>query len=72
MNKALLVDSKLEEFENEKKKNRENIVFKRYLDEITLSSHFIDMIYDNCEVSIMEILKYFVYFERRKVSSNII
>jgi hypothetical protein len=67
MNKQLIYEDDIEQFEKEKIKNRDNILLKRYIDEIILSSHFADIVYDNCEVSLLEILKYFVYFERRKV-----
>ena len=67
MNKHNINEIEIENFEKEKIRNRENILLKRYIDEITLSSHFADIVYDNCEVSLLEILKYFVYFERRKV-----
>ena len=67
LNKTKINEEVIQEFEKEKQVYRDEINFKRYLDEITLSTHFYDMVYDNCDVTIMEIFKYFVYFEKRKV-----
>lgn len=44
---------------------RKENCFKRYLNELTLSSLFCNMIYDNSEVTLMEIFKYFIKYEKR-------
>ena len=67
LNENLINEESIKNNENEKQEFRDYTNFKRYLDEITLSSHFYDMVYDNFDVTIMEIFKYFVYFEKRKV-----
>jgi hypothetical protein len=52
---------------NEKKVNyRYDTTFRRFIDEITLSNLFIDLIYDDSDVTILEIFMYFLKFEKRK------
>jgi hypothetical protein len=52
---------------NEKKINyRYETTFRRFIDEITLSNLFIDLIYDDSDVTILEMFMYFLRFERRK------
>ena len=66
MNDEKIKDDMISENTEKKVMNRYEITFKRYIDEITLSSLFVDMIYDNINVTIVEIFLYFLKFEKRK------
>jgi len=51
-----------------KKDYRKYLNLKRYTEEITLSTYFYSFIYNNHNVNLMQVLKYFPKFERRKVN----
>ena len=65
MNYNLITESNLSQITQSKEKQREKQCIKRYLSEITLSSLFYDLIYNNQEIIFLETIKYFVHFEKR-------
>ena len=66
INDEKIKDNAILDINLKKKMNRFEMTFKRYLDEITLSSLFLDLIYDNMSVTIAEIFHYFLNFEKRR------
>lgn len=66
MNDDKIKDDVIRENNKKKAMNRFDMTFKRFLDEITLSSLFLDMILDNENVTIGEIFLYFINYEKRK------
>ncbi len=50
-----------------KKEYRKEVNMKRYTEEITLSTIFYLLVFNNQNVTLMEIFKYFARFEKRKV-----
>jgi len=63
-------DDSLNALLHNKQNFRKDLNLKRYTEEITLSSHFYRLVFDNQNVTLLEVFKYFVKFERRKVCIN--
>jgi hypothetical protein len=65
MNDHLIREEDLVQERKKKDVYRKEKCYNRYLNELTLSSLFCNMIYDNSEVTLMEIFKYFLKYEKR-------
>ena len=66
LNEDKIKDDILQKNSEKKVNYRYETTFRRFIDEITLSNLFIDIIYDDTDVTILEIFMYFLKFERRK------
>ena len=66
MNEDKIKDDTLQNNNEKKINNRYETTFKRHLDEITLSNLFIDFVYDDPNVTLLDIFRYFLKFEKRK------
>jgi len=60
-------EEKLNEIILKKKNKRRELNVKRYTEEITLSTQFYKLVFNNQNVTLLEIFKYFAKYERRKV-----
>ena len=59
------------QYVNTQKRERKRKCLQRYIKEISLSSLFYDIIYNNKEITLIEVMYYFIRFEKRKEMKEI-